>query len=391
MINTLKIKEIVYLYQTMQDNGVILYGGGREGELAVSAFRKEGIVIKAIGDQDEGKRCGDYRCISLEELCGFERNVVCIITPAASLTEVRRRLSQHYDVVISNDIVHWMQFFVPDENGKGLNYYRNSFPFNHYESPYVSCTEIEIIQSEENEELLLDIELNRDKQLEFIPSIVRYGKEFLDKKTEEKFRYKSDNSYFNLTDALVLNSVIREFKQRKIIEIGSGLSTCVMLDTNENWCGNRIQIDCIEPYPDRLRANIRNIENHFCIQQNFVQDISLENFEELENNDILFIDSSHVIKAGGDLPYEYFQIIPRLKSGVLIHIHDIFSGFTYPLDWLKEGRAYTEGFLLRAFLMNNKHYEILFFNHMMDKELKKAFHDCNVSIPAGGSIYLRKK
>ncbi len=75
----------------------------------------------------------------------------------------------------------------------------------------------------------------------------------------------------------------------------------------------------------------------------------------------------------------------------MIHIHDIFSGFTYPLDWLKEGRAYTEGFLLRAFLMNNKHYEILFFNHMMDKELKKAFHDCNVSIPAGGSIYLRKK
>jgi len=128
---------------------------------------------------------------------------------------------------------------------------------------------------------------------------------------------------------LVLNSVIREFKPRKIIEIGSGLSTCVMLDTNENWCGNRIQIDCIEPYPDRLRANIRNIENHFCIQQNFVQDISLENFVNFIIQDVMNNENAleeEVVEALNNLTQGIGQLVVRADKSLLQNLYDMVNG-----------------------------------------------------------------
>lgn len=384
------IKEFINIYQKLLTNGAVLYGGGKEGKLAVEVLEEEGIVVKAVADQEIGKRCGRYNCISLNGMCSFEKETVCIITPAVPLGEIKRVLSQYYNVIIDNSVIHWIRYFLPKEENKEINYYY-CFLFNHYESPYVTERELSKYDTDTKNDRLLGIDLNTQKQEELISSILKFGSDFIINLSKEELRYRAENMYYNLMDALVLHSMIRQFTPKKIIEIGSGFSTCVMLDTNEKWIKNSAQIICIEPVPDRLVSNIRHKEEQLTIKTELVQDVSFAEFEALEENDLLFIDSSHVTKACGDVPYEYFQILPRLKSGVLIHIHDIFYPFTYPLEWLKKGRGYTEAFLLRALLMNNENYEIVFFNHMMNEKLQSSFSHFNIQIPEGTSIYLRKR
>jgi hypothetical protein len=98
-----------------------------------------------------------------------------------------------------------------------------------------------------------------------------------------------------------------------------------------------------------------------------VETISSEFFKTLEANDILFIDSSHIIRPGNDLLFIYFQILPILQKGVLIHIHDIFTPRHYPQEWLtKKMRFWNEQYLLEAFLYNNEGFKILFaLNHLV--------------------------
>lgn len=130
------------------------------------------------------------------------------------------------------------------------------------------------------------------------------------------------------------------------------------------------------------------MKKNYQLNVNSVQQCDISIFEKLEKNDILFIDSSHVAKSGGDILYEYFKIIPMLQSGVIIHIHDIFFPFTYPKKWLYEGRCYNEAYILHGFLMNNNEYEIIYFNNFMHSNLVESIGE---SFESGGSIWIRKK
>src|SRR6185295_14291779 len=118
----------------------------------------------------------------------------------------------------------------------------------------------------------------------------------------------------------------------------------------------------IEPYPDLVKRLLRPDDfDRVQFIRSLVQDVPLKIFDVLEANDILFIDSSHVCKVGSDVYHELFRILPRLRPGVIIHFHDIFWPFEYPEDWLREGRAWNELYLMRAFLQHNEAYEILLF------------------------------
>src|SRR5690606_22964232 len=115
-------------------------------------------------------------------------------------------------------------------------------------------------------------------------------------------------------------------------------------------------------------------------------------FDRLEADDILFIDSTHVAKTGSDVNYILFEILPRLKSGVLIHFHDVFYPFEYPRDWVFAGRNWNEDYLLRAFLMYNPAFEIILFSHYLHKHHPDAF----AAIPLcynnrGGNLWIVKK
>lgn len=151
----------------------------------------------------------------------------------------------------------------------------------------------------------------------------------------------------------------------------------------------------IEPYPERLLSLLKekDNQNHKTMVNN-VQDIELEVFDKLNENDILFVDSSHVTKTHSDVNWILFEILPRLKKGVLIHFHDIFYPFEYPKQWVlnQKGFGWNEGYILKAFLMYNNQFKILMFNTFLEY-FHKDWFDQNMPVcmkNQGGSIWLRK-
>ncbi len=177
-------------------------------------------------------------------------------------------------------------------------------------------------------------------------------------------RYIAENSMFGPADAAVYRAMLRHLRPARIIEVGSGFSTAVALDeADSDGPVPEVEITCIEPYPERLLGLLSlSDRKRVAILRHPVQDIALETYDRLERGDILFIDSTHVVKAGSDVVWLFFHVLPRLAPGVVVHIHDVFWPFEYPARWLREHRDWTEIYLLRAFLMDNDSWEVMLFS-----------------------------
>jgi Methyltransferase domain len=178
------------------------------------------------------------------------------------------------------------------------------------------------------------------------------------------FRYHFDNQNFGGGDATVLYCMLRHFKPKRLIEIGSGYSSACALDTIDLHLSTGVQCTFIDPFPELLLSLLQPSDSgHVQIINKPVQETDIEMFDVLDENDILFIDSSHVLKTGSDVNFELFEIIPRLKKGVIVHIHDIHYPFEYPTEWVIERNySWNEVYAVRAFLMFNNSFEVLFFN-----------------------------
>lgn len=173
-------------------------------------------------------------------------------------------------------------------------------------------------------------------------------------------RYHFENNAFKYSDAIILYSILRHLKPKKLIEVGSGYSYCITLDTNELLLENKISCKFIEPYPNLLKKlNKRKSPNRYYRKK--LQDVSIEVFEELESGDVLFIDSTHASKCNSDVNYIILNILPKFKSGVIICFHDIFYLFKYPKTWIYSGMYWNESYLLRLFLQYNHDFKIIFF------------------------------
>lgn len=168
--------------------------------------------------------------------------------------------------------------------------------------------------------------------------------------------YYEDNGQFSHLDSRAAFCLLRHLKPRRIVEVGSGYSTLLMLDVNRRFLGNACQITCIEPYPRPflLWADIDLVRKR-------VQDVPLDFFAGLDRGDVLFIDSSHVCKTGSDVAFLLLEILPRLRPGVLIHIHDIFLPGDYPQRWVLDVEiSWNEQYVLQALLTQNRGYRIVF-------------------------------
>ncbi len=273
---------------------------------------------------------------------------------------------------------------------------RSKYPFGHFYSPIVSGGELIELEDQIWEDVaqdsILGINLNLENQLLLLKEFSKYYPEmpFKDEKSD-KLRYCFNNGAYAYTDAIVLYSFIRHFKPKKIIEIGSGHSSAVMLDTRETFV-NDINLTFIEPYAQRLYRLIKDTDRDNCtVLDTKVQKVELEKFRDLKSNDILFIDSSHVSKTGSDVNYEIFKILPSLKPGVIIHFHDVFYPFEYPKSWVSEGRNWNEDYLLRAFLSYNNNFEILLFSDYIHQHHKAAFKEMPLTYKnTGGNLWIRK-
>ena len=199
------------------------------------------------------------------------------------------------------------------------------------------------------------VDFRWDDQLALLNKLASYSNEL----TQIEFDF--NNGYFGGFDAAVYYSLIRHLKPQRIIEIGGGYSTAIAdkaLSSNEKG-----SLTCIEPYPEERLTHAKiNVE----LIRKRVEEIDVDFFSCLEANDILFIDSSHTVKFGSDVCYEFLEVLPSLNPGVWIHVHDIFFPHDYPAEWLLNRRlALNEQYLLEAFLAFNTGFAIGLANYWL--------------------------
>ena len=214
---------------------------------------------------------------------------------------------------------------------------------------------------------------------------------------QKNLKYTLINNAFEWMDGRLLHYFLQKNKPKKIIEIGSGNSTLLTYNTKQMY-NLDLDIICIEPYPSDYLKKLHKI-GEITLIENKLEQVDLSLFTTLSENDILFIDSSHVLKLDSDVMYYFTKIFPLLNKNVLIHIHDIFFPYDYPISWIKEGRFWNEQYFLYVFLQYNTKFKIKFCNSYSEfkfpKELKNIQQNMyeiknNIvsNIFSGGSIWL---
>lgn len=242
------------------------------------------------------------------------------------------------------------------------HYYEPLFNPKHLKKSLRKDRELPGLNFNDSEQLQILNKFNYNEELKKIP---------IEKTDLLEFYYR--NPSIGPGDSECLYNMIRLFKPRKLVEIGSGHSTLMAINaTRQNNKENQdyfCEHVCIEPYEmdwleklelKVIRERVENIDKRF--------------FSNLEANDILFIDSSHIIRPQGDVLFEYLEILPILKQGVLVHIHDIFTPKDYLDEWILEDiKLWNEQYLLEAFMTFNSEYRIIgalnYLKHNYCKEL----------------------
>jgi predicted O-methyltransferase YrrM len=199
----------------------------------------------------------------------------------------------------------------------------------------------------------------------------------------------SRNGGFGAEDGALLYSIIRKYQPKRMIEIGAGQSTllsAIALEKNNKPS----KLTTIDPYAPSYLEGKSSID----LLPMKVETIPLSLFDELDDGDILFIDSSHTVRIGGDVIFEVLEVLPRLKRGVIIHIHDIFLPHHYPKHWILDRHiTWTEQYLIQAFLSFNSAFEVMWGHGMMYAARPDLLAENLRRDPAvdnAGSLWLRK-
>lgn len=278
---------------------------------------------------------------------------------------------------------------------KSKNSFRETWrPPGHFYSP---IPDIESIQ--ESKDLwshslpIQDIDLNTPEQLKMLEYLSKLAPNFSDVdpsgKENQKARYNAQNSTFAAKSASQYAAMIRFLKPQHVIEVGAGYSSAVLLDTNEMYLDDQIRCDFIDPDCSTMRKLLKSTDTPE-IHETRVQNVGLELFDSLKSRDILFIDSSHICKTHSDLNWIVFKILPRLDSGVYIHFHDILYPFEYSLNWIEQGRAWNEVYLLRAFLQNNSAYKIVLWGSYLSHCHRETMRRHPTLFGNVSSLWIRK-
>lgn len=238
------------------------------------------------------------------------------------------------------------------------------------------------------------INWNINKQLEILNELT-FSHELKDIPTEkaDELQFYLGNGAFESGDAEFWYQLIRLKKPTKIFEVGSGYSTLLAIDAirknEEENTKYKCKHVCIEPY-----ENFWLEKTGVLLHRKKVENVEIPAFSELVENDILFIDSSHIIRPEGDLLFEYLELLPSLNKGVIVHLHDIFSPRNYPNEWLtSEVLFWYEQYLLEAFLSCNNTWEIFAsLNHLHHSHYEQLKSACPFLTPdrEPGSFYIQK-
>jgi len=228
-------------------------------------------------------------------------------------------------------------------------------------------------------------------------NVLRWADELMSLPRESPKGFYWNNPMFPPLDTIALYGMIREYRPKKILEIGSGFSTEIALLAAKH---TSTTIHCIEPYPsDRLLSREAELTK---LTRLPVQEVQAGVFTELQAGDFLFIDTTHTVKIGSDVNHLVFNVLPHIASGVFIHIHDIFLPYEYPKRWYDETSIFwNEQYLLLAYLLDNPTVEIVLPNYLLSIENQEFLHGRlidfdiwgltnNLGGASGASMWLRK-
>lgn len=265
---------------------------------------------------------------------------------------------------------------------------------HNYESPLVRESDLRMPLSEERD--IRGLDMNEAGQLALLAGF-RLREELLaiPRKKASATTYGYDNEYFGAGDAEYLYCLIRHFRPRRILEIGSGESTlmaqlAIAANRRDDWHYSCEQI-CVEPFA-RPWLETTGVTVH----RAKIETMDPCMVDSLQAGDILFIDSSHVIRPQGDVVHEYLSLVGRVAPGVLVHLHDIFTPRDYPTQWIvTERRLYNEQYLLEAFLCFNSAFKVVgALNWLWHRHRERLGDACPVLVSTGGepgSFWIRRE
>jgi hypothetical protein len=281
---------------------------------------------------------------------------------------------------------------------KGLEVANTAFSPGHFYSPIVNIEEVEIDSGRLfGRHRPMSVNMNIEVQKEFFETLIKHSEylPFSDEKTEG-LRYYYNNTSYAFGDAFGYWGMLAHFRPSRIIEIGSGFTSALVLDAID-VLGLDTVCTFVDPYPDLLLRVAAPIAQRHNLISDRVQTVDPTLVRSLGQGDILFIDSSHVVKTASDVHFELTELLPRLASGVVVHFHDVFDGFEYPKPWVVEAKqSWNEIYFLQVFLMNSREFEIIYFNDFFAKEFAADFKclppaiSHRIRLNPGGGLWLRK-
>jgi predicted O-methyltransferase YrrM len=209
----------------------------------------------------------------------------------------------------------------------------------------------------------------------------------------DRWQYATNESY-TLADATLLYGMLRSLRPRRVLELGSGHSTLVTAQAARANAadGHPLELEVYDPFPSVVGEELPGLGR---LERTLAQDVPLEAFERLQAGDVLFVDTTHTVKVGGDVNFIVLEVLPRLAEGVIVHVHDIFLPYEYPKKWLEDfGLYWTEQYLLQAFLACSSGYEVLVALHALQRDRRDQMVD--VLAPAavdwpGGAFWMRRR
>jgi hypothetical protein len=234
-----------------------------------------------------------------------------------------------------------------------------------------------------------------DRQLEHVRGLREQFAEFrgvLDDGGGEPWRYAPNLSY-SVADGAMLYATLRTAKPKRIVELGSGHSTLVSAEAARRNAqdGAAPTLEVYDPFPSVVGDDLPGLTR---LERIGAQQVPLQVFETLEAGDVLFVDTTHTVKVGSDVNFIVLEVLPRLREGVYVHLHDIFLPYEYPKQWLEDyGLYWTEQYLVHAFLVYNSGFEVLAAMHALQRDRGDAMLELLPPQAAdwpGGAFWMRR-
>ena len=294
------------------------------------------------------------------------------------------------------------RFVASEEYRTGSQRYANvktAFPPGHFYSPVVDVSQVAADHIRIfGDRPLWGVDLRAHTQERLFRALVDFFSSLpFSDEPDGTHRYHYANSSYGFGDACIYWALLGLTRPVRILEIGCGYTSALALDAIDHF-GLATTCTFVDPHPD-LMLNVTGARapRHEVIAEP-VQSVGARLASNLRANDLLFIDSSHVVKTGSDVVYEITEMLPRLAQGVIVHFHDIFYPFEYPEKWvIDDNKSWNELYILHAFLMFNNDFEILFFNDYFSKIHRDIVVECAGTIASrfllnsGGGLWLRRR